>query len=469
MARPKVAVIGLDCADPRLVFDEWLDDLPNLRRLITRGMSGPLRTIDPPISVPAWTCMVTGRDPGELGIYGFRNRIDHSYHGLATADATWVRSPTLWDLVGREQRSSIVIGVPQTYPPPTLNGALVSCFLTPDTRRSTFTHPPELGLELTRVLGSAYKVDVEDYRTDDRDRILSEVYTMTEQRFSVARHLLSSHEWDLFMMHEIGLDRVQHAFWRYFDSTHRDFQPNHRYATVIKDYYTYLDEQIGELVDEYLPPDTIVLVVSDHGSQKMQGAICVNEWLIQRGYMTLRERVSQPVAFAKAPIDWSHTRAWGEGGHYSRVCLNVVGREPEGIVRPEEYDKLREELIQELEGMTDPDGRLLGTRAYRPEDLWAERAGIPPDLVVYFGDLAWRSNGLIGSGSIYNFENDTGPDDANHTLFGMFVMAGPGVSPRRVDDLSIFDVAPTVLAALGIEPTERRRGRVLIGPTQVSA
>ena len=68
----KVAVIGLDCADPRLVFDRWRDELPNLGRLIEAGTWGPLRSVDPPITVPAWSCMMSGRDPGELGIYGFR-------------------------------------------------------------------------------------------------------------------------------------------------------------------------------------------------------------------------------------------------------------------------------------------------------------------------------------------------------------------------------------------------------------
>ena len=81
-ARTKVAVIGLDCAEPSLVFDRWLDELPNLARLVRGGTWGRLRSVDPPITVPAWSCMISGRDPGELGIYGFRNRRDHSYDGL---------------------------------------------------------------------------------------------------------------------------------------------------------------------------------------------------------------------------------------------------------------------------------------------------------------------------------------------------------------------------------------------------
>src|SRR6478672_10574834 len=92
----RVAVVGLDCADPRLVFDRWLDELPHLRELVKRGTWGPLRSVDPPITVPAWSCMLTSRDPGELGIYGFRNRRDHSYDSLSVADTRAVGTDRLW-------------------------------------------------------------------------------------------------------------------------------------------------------------------------------------------------------------------------------------------------------------------------------------------------------------------------------------------------------------------------------------
>src|SRR5204863_9885432 len=101
MSPTKVAVIGLDCAEPSLVFDQWLEELPNISRLVRSGTSGRLRSVDPPITVPAWTCMMSGRDPGELGIYGFRNRRDHSYHAPTTADPRAVTVDRGWDHTGR--------------------------------------------------------------------------------------------------------------------------------------------------------------------------------------------------------------------------------------------------------------------------------------------------------------------------------------------------------------------------------
>jgi predicted AlkP superfamily phosphohydrolase/phosphomutase len=456
----RVAVIGLDCAAPELVFERWREELPSLSSLMDRGTWGPLRSVDPPITVPAWSCMTSGRDPGELGIYGFRNRTAHDYESLAVADARTVQVDRVWDLLGREDRHVIVVGVPQTSPPPAVNGELVSCFLTSDTRRDPYTHPESLRAEIESLVGS-YQVDVRSFRSEERDRILAQVYEMTEQRFSVCRRLLDTRPWDFFMMVEIGLDRMHHAFWRFLDTEHPRHEPDHRYRDAIRNYYIYLDEEIGDLLERFDEEDT-VLVVSDHGARPMLGAICVNEWLHREGYLALNESTPTEITpFSAVNVDWSRTKAWGEGGYYCRLCLNVAGREPQGIVAPEDCDALLAELSERLESIPGPDGELIGTRVFRPQELWREQRGFPPDLVVYFGDLGWRSAGSLGHGRHWTFENDTGPDDANHDRDGICIVAGPGVPAGRREDLTIYDIAPTILSAAGLAPGSAMRGRPL--------
>jgi predicted AlkP superfamily phosphohydrolase/phosphomutase len=441
------------------VFDSWREQLPNLGRLIDAGTWGPLLSVDPPITVPAWSCMMSGRDPGELGIYGFRNRTAHDYSSLAVADSRAVTVDRVWDHLSRAGKHVIVVGVPQTSPPVPVNGELVSCFLTGDTRKDAYTYPASLRAEIESLVG-AYRVDVRNFRSDDRDRILAEIYEMTEQRFTVSRHLLDTQPWDFFMMVEIGVDRMHHAFWRFLDPEHPRYEPGHRYGDAIRSYYLYLDEEIGELLERF-DDDTTVMVVSDHGARPMQGAICVNEWLVQEGYLALAQPPSGPTPFGEAQVDWSRTRAWGEGGYYCRLCLNVAGREPQGVVAPEEYEALLDELADRLQRLPGPDGEPIGTRAFRPAELWREQHGIPPDLVVYFGDLGWRSNGSLGHGRHWTYENDTGPDDANHDRNGICVITGPGVPAQRREDLVIYDIAPTILAQAGLPPQEGMRGRVL--------
>src|SRR6185437_16837846 len=122
-----------------------------------------------------------------------------------------------------------------------------------------------------------------------------------------------------------------------------------------------------------------------------------------------------------------------------------------------------------LEQVPGPAGGPIGTRVFRPSELWREQRGIPPDLIVYFGDLGWRSNGSIGHGRHWTFDNDTGPDDANHDRNGICIIHGPEVPARRREDLTIYDVAPTILAAAALPPDRSMRGRALADGGSVGA
>jgi predicted AlkP superfamily phosphohydrolase/phosphomutase len=181
----------------------------------------------------------------------------------------------------------------------------------------------------------------------------------------------------------------------------------------------------------------------------MDGGICVNEWLRREGYLVLTDEPDAPTSLKPEMVDWDRTTAWGEGGYYCRLFLNIAGREPRGVVSPENYERVRGELKQELEALGDDQRRLIGTVAHLPEELYPQRNGIAPDLLVYFGDLFWRSVGQVGTGTVHVFENDTGPDDANHAHEGLYVLAaedGPrGPGPER----DLRDVAPTILQLLG--------------------
>jgi predicted AlkP superfamily phosphohydrolase/phosphomutase len=456
----KVLVIGLDCAAPQLVFDRWLDLLPNLRGLVRRGRHGVLTSCDPPITVPAWSTMTASRSPGALGIYGFRNRCDHSYDGLLLADSRAVHVPRVWDLLSQRARPVIVLGVPGTWPVSPVNGALISCFLTPDTRRSQYTHPPELRAEIEALVGR-YMVDVDDFRTADKDRLLDDIETMTQRRFRVAEHLLSTRPWDLFFMVEIGTDRIHHGFWRYSDPEHRLYDGTSPWSDAILRYYERLDGRIGRLL-EFADDDTAVMVVSDHGAKRMDGGIRVNEWLRREGYLTLTAEPLAPVPLKPDMIDWDRTVAWGEGGYYCRLFLNVAGREPRGVVPAADYERVRDELKARLEALGDECGRPIGTVAHPPEELYEEITGVAPDLLVYFGNLHWRSIGRVGPGAVHLFENDTGPDDANHAREGMYVLAASEIAAGDTEQREIRDVAPTILELLGEPVPDTMEGRSML-------
>lgn len=456
----KVAVIGLDCAEPSLVFDRWIDDLPNLRRLVQTGLHGQLESCMPPITVPAWSCMTTSKDPGTLGCYGFRNRKDHSYDGLSIATNLIVREPRVWDLLGAAGKQSIAIGVPQTFPiTKPMPGWQVTCFLTP-TLESGYTSPPELAKEIEQLVGE-YMVDVKGFRTDDKQWLLGQIYEMTDKRFKVAKRLLETRPWDLFWMVEMGVDRIHHGYWQYMDPQHHRYVPGNPFENAIRDYYVHIDRLIDELLSTMDLQRTAVWVVSDHGAKRMDGGFCFNDWLIREGLLTMKTPVTQPSKFKFEDVDWSKTRCWGEGGYYGRLFVNLQGREPNGTVSPAEYEGLRSELIAKLEALEDDQGRAMGTRAYKPEQIYRQVNGVAPDLIVIFGDLHWRSVGTIGNPSVYTFENDTGPDDANHAQQGMYILSHPSISTGK-RDASIYDVTPTILKLLGQAPGAEMVGRALV-------
>ncbi|HJU87092.1 MAG TPA: alkaline phosphatase family protein [Gemmatimonadota bacterium] len=455
----KILVIGLDCAAPEILFGH--EKLSNIRTLMAAGCWGRLESVNPPITVPAWMCMSTGRDPGSLGVYGFRNRRDHSYDGLSIVDSRSIRELAMWDQVAREGGRSVVIGVPPSFPPRKVNGVSVSCFMTPDTTGYDYTWPGDVRGEIEALVGE-YPVDVKGFRTADKDRLLDEIHDMTRKHFEVVRHFLAKRDWDYFQFVEIGLDRMHHGFWKHHDPRHVDHDPTSPYTEAIRDYYRLLDQEIGEIL-ALLDEETVVLVVSDHGARPLDGGFCVNEWLIREGYLVLEEYPADVTPFSKLAVDWAKTRAWSEGGYYARVFLNVRGREPDGALDPADALAFRDELAAGLEATTGPDGKPLGTVAFRPEEIYRELRNVPPDLIVHFGGLAWRSIGGVGYGELHVRENDTGPDDCNHDTYGAFVLAGPGVGHRgEIQGARLLDIAPTLLPLGGYDVPEGMQGRSLL-------
>jgi predicted AlkP superfamily phosphohydrolase/phosphomutase len=415
----------------------------------------------PPITCPAWMCMMTSKNPGKLGIFGFRNRSNYAYKEIWIANSTVIKEPTLWDIISREGHTVGLIGVPQTYPPRPVSGFMVTDFLAPDTS-ADYTYPSYIKDEIKQAVGD-YILDCDEFRTDNKDALLAEIHEMTKKRFDLVEAFLAKSP-DFYMFVEMGIDRIYHGFWKFMDKTHRKYVPGNKYENSIKEYHQYIDKRIGELLKR-IDEDTVVLVVSDHGAKKMEGAININDWLVKEGYLKLEAKPEGVAKMDKVGVDWANTTAWGLGGYYGRLFLNVKGREAKGIVDPKDYERVRDEIKAKLVAMKDEKGRPLGTRVIKPQEVYTGPfVDQSPDLIIYFGDLYWRSTGNVGHDSIYSFETEVGPDDAVHDEYGIFIMWDPRAKRgRKVEGVSLYDVAPTVLDAMGIEVPADMEGKVIKG------
>ncbi|MGJ3237527.1 MAG: alkaline phosphatase family protein [Anaerolineae bacterium] len=455
----RVLVLGLDCASPQLIFEQLTDDLPNLKRLMQAGTWGILRSSIPCITVPAWSSMTSSCDPGVLGVYGFRNRSAYDYHSLTVADSRAIKVKRLWEYMGEAGKQSLVLNVPQTYPVKPIDGHMVSGFMTPNTG-AQFAYPAIFKQEVLKHVPD-YQFDVRDFRHVDRAELYQRIVTMTHAQFQLLEYALIHKDWQFAMHVNIGLDRIHHAFWRYHDPQHRLHEADSPFASIVVDYYRLLDEKIGRILD-VLDEDTAVLVVSDHGVKRMDGAVAINEWLWQNGWLALKSIPQGVMRFEHEMVDWANTRAWSTGGYYGRIFLNVAGREPQGVIALDDYETTRDELAQALQTITGDRGQMLSTSVFKPQMIYKTIHSIAPDLMVYFGDLHWRCVGSVGYDVHYTLENDTGPDDANHAEEGMFILYHPHQGGQgRVADRQLMDIAPTVLHLMHISVPKVMQGTVI--------
>ncbi len=438
----RVLVIGLDGAAAGCVFAQMAEYLPNLYGLAQAGSFGVLRSCEPPITVPAWACMLSGKDPGQLGIYGFRHRHGPGYEDRGFVHARLLPGEMLWHWAGSRGWRTVLLGVPPSYPPPEIEGAVVSCLLTPE-GASTVTYPPSLGKMLAEVAPD-YRFDLAGFRLVDDAVLFREAAAALRARFRLARELARRQPWDLFVMTDIGADRVQHGLWDAGDGC--------RGGHAVRSYYQLVDEEIGRWLAE-LPDGVCIWIVSDHGAQPSRGGFHLNEWLRQHGWLRLQEDVFETQSLRSDMVDWSRTVAWGEGGYVGRIYLNIRGRQPRGVLSPQDASRVLEELRDALAcGVAAGAGEHVPVAAYQPEQLYRELRGFPPDLFIYVGGLRWRVFGGVGSGQLFSAGNDLGRDRANHHPDGIYICWDP-VAPARgpSDPLPITSVHACLQAQLAGE------------------
>lgn len=443
----KTVVIGLDSVPPKILYEDLKGELPNIESIL--NYKGEILTSHPPITVPAWAVMVTGMSAGALGIYGFRHRRPGDVQASYVVTSRSVPRMAIWDVLGSLGYRSMVVGVPPSYPPRPIKGYMVSCFLTPDTSKQ-YTWPPSLKREVEAASGG-YMLDVE-FRIRDKDKIKRGLWELAVRQFTAFKYLVRNKEWDFAMYMHIGTDRVHHAFWKFYDKGHPRYPgEGNPYEDVIPDYYRLIDRLIGELL-EVIPRNAQVFIVSDHGAKAMKGAFAINQWLEQEGYLKLKEKPGKPgVDLSREMIDWGSTIAWAWGGYYSRVFINLKGREPRGIVGREEYEDVVKQLKNDIEKIRGPNGEKWDNKAYTPQELYGVARGDAPDLMVYLDNLDWRPAGTVGWPDPYLEENDRGPDDAVHDWIGVIGGNSPLLKEETHKPMPIIKFKELVLNSMDVQ------------------
>jgi predicted AlkP superfamily phosphohydrolase/phosphomutase len=496
-------IIGLDGAtfdvmNPLLVSGQ----LPNLRRLMTEGAWGRLRSTLPPNSAPAWTAFLTGKNPGHYGYLNFRYLDPSTYSGYTSqfASSAAFAGQTFLDILGKSGKGVVAYGVPMTYPAWPVQGVMVSGYPTPDRKRA-FTHPPELSEELGPIALHSHDEILRAGPAEEQRNADFEIATIER----VMTRYLREGQHSLYICVSGITDGFQHKFWKYTDPQHPlyDEVAAAEHGDIIVRYYRKLDDMVGRLVAS-AEPDWLVLVMSDHGGgPRPDQAANLNAWLRQQGWLRLRsgreggaqrlvrslvdwgrhnfpfpdwanrhlpDRVKAGLSEVRSSaglIDWGSTRAYRIDLQYPAqgIEVNQRGRQPEGIVAPgEEYESLRSEILGALPSLVDPrDGRPIVKEAYRREEIYSGAfLEQMPDIVLLLdpdysgGDDVERLITPVPHSALARFSGD-------HLMDGVLILRGEGLieAGRQVLGAEIRDLAPTILYALGCPVPRDMDGRVL--------
>ena len=500
----RVFALGLDGATFDLILP-WVKagKLPTLARLMDEGSWGTLRSVIPPVTMPAWASFLTGMSPGNHGLYSFLQQKPGSY-GMTPFNASYLKSPDIGTLLNRHGKRVALINVPATYPPKPINGMVVTGLETPSTS-VVYSYPPSLQDELKKRFD--YEIErTEKYDPGQEKQFWEAVERVEDKRLEAILWLIDQDDWDFFATVFRGTDILGHAFWRFMDETHPAHDPKlaEKYGDVLLKHYQKMDTAVSK-IQAKLGPNTVLMLMSDHGFGPIHRDVYIDNVLAQNGLLHMKKTPSAQIrqtlfrigitpqnilrllAFLRLrnltrklipqnkrlavstglllhnSVDWSRTVAYPLGGA-GQIFINLKGREPEGIINPgAEYETACDEVERSLLALRDPDtGQPVVARVWRKAETYGENA-LPelPDLYVQWVNDQYTDMGSIGYGHGIFSEPIRGRS-GGHTMRGIFLAHGPGIKQGfTVEDACLIDLAPTVMQLLGVPVATHMDGKVL--------
>lgn len=474
----RVILLGLDGGTWDIITPLVQDGrLPTFKHLMENGAWARMPSTIPPGTPSGWGAIMTGVSPGKHGYFNF-TKVNRDYSvSLCLSDS--LRAKAIWDYMDDAGRRSLLLNLPISYPPQRINGVVVSGMQTPGLH-SEFTYPPELKQYVLQNLPD-YVIDLEFRIYGQGQRFLSALRHAAERRFQLFERLISEGSFDFMSLVVTETDRLQHLWWN---------------EKAVSEFYSFLDTKIAHLLQTCENQDTMLVLASDHGFAEIQRQFSLNSFLKQKGYLEyrrsgqnlvttlryalhdlgldslvnsipvrlrtrLKERFMETDAQKAERIDWQSTLAFSLTS-FCEIMLNSESRFDGGVVTDDNMHRVKTELIRDLLGWRDPDtGHSPLTAVYDADELYADApyAREFADIVVLPAmDKGYAATPHYQDRPIVPAHRATG----NHDVMGIFLAYGDTVAPAgNVGTVTMYDVAPTILHALGIAIPSNIDGRVL--------
>lgn len=307
----------------------------------------------------------------------------------------------------------------------------------------------------------------------DDEEYLAQARTVFDEQREIFAWEWKRFQAGLFFFYFSSLDQNAHMFWRAMDARHPAYEPElgAKYSSVLEDYYREMDRVLGTVMEK-VDADTTLLVLSDHGFAPYYWSFNLNNWLLDNGYLVLRDEAAGRDANLFTSVDWSRTRAYGLG--LNGLYLNLRGREQKGIVEPgPEAEALLNELVGKLLGLKDPGTGLAPiTRVDKAREVYTgPYLDEAPNLIVGYNRgyrAGWKT--VLGQFSWEVLEENLEAWSGDHCIDSRLV---PGVllSNKRISAAApaLTDLAPTVLQEFGIEKPGNMVGVSVFSPGGQSA
>ena len=478
----RTLLIGLDGAT-FTILDSYVARgvTPFLADFYKKGTRAPLRSVMPPLTPPAWTSLMTGKHPGQHGVFDFFQKEEPGSLYYSFASSQDVKSATIWSLASDAGRRIIALNFPLMFPPPEVDGCVVPGGMMPWRQLRLGCYPPGLfdrlkalpSFDAREMLDMELEIKAIEGCPDDEYADWVERHIRRERRwFDVLAHLLAEERADLVGVLFDGVDKLQHLCWRFIDPASRPAKPSPWEREMIERcerYFRELDGMIAELV-ALAGPDATVVLASDHGFGPTRDVFHVNSWLERKGYLmwaasdrSAEARADTAVGFAEMTrhlhaIDWTETLAFAATP--SSQGINIVDRAP-GTDDPLPIGTrrvIRENLVRALHELRHPaHGHPLISEVWTREEAFAgPYADLGPDLSIILANGGTIS--ILPSDVLVARREQT---HGHHRWEGIFLASGPGIRAGwRADELSIVDVAPFLLHRLGLGVPDDMAGRV---------
>lgn len=487
MIKPRVMAILLDGA-PYDVFYSLAHQhvLPNVRKLMEIGSYNLLYSTIPPVSPVAIPSLLTGRNPGKHGMFGFGYLENGFFRPYTSAN---LAGETLWDILAHANKRVILLNVPWTFPAFKVNGIMISG--PPLPRNKAESYPAEIVSILESKIGRYYP-DLSfrnlesDYEGSDEDSFLEEAYRVTRRRAEAMYYLMGNYEWDLFFAVFTTLDRMQHVFFGYFDERSPLFDAEKR--KILIEYYKEIDNMLGEtisLIDE----NTFLMIVSDHGFSFLNKHVGMNNMLVQGGFAketsNLNLLTTERILGFLERIGLGHLRRvlslkivnkartvfptridYSRSEFYS-LTAGTIAMNKNRIADEKTREALKERLISFLYSVKDPkNGERIVEKVYNKTEIYrGNRTSDAPDLIAIFKNgyepHIWRKEVLEPVNLIMHKTVKTGTHQSFSSRKGIFIVSGPDITKGSGIKANLVDIAPTILHVLDVPISPAMDGKVL--------